>query len=254
MADIRPNRIKQKLAQGQAVTILGGLNNAEVVEAMGPLGFDGAWIECEHGPITWEQVANMSRACDLWGMTSVCRVNNNEPWLITRTLDVGAQGIVVPHVNNLAEARQAAQSAKYNMDNNNGYRGMGGGRQSFGVTNYHRKANEESLVIVLIEESQAVDNLPEILTVDGIDVFMVVPGDLAQSMGHTGQPSHPDVQATLRRGIAQVVAAGKHTGSTASEDNVADLYNIGARLFLTSWQPWIARGASQYLSKVNALA
>ena len=113
-------------------------------------------------------------------MTSVCRVNHNEPWLITRTLDVGATGIVVPHVSTHAEAEQAAQSAKYGPM---GYRGMASGRQSYGVTDDYRKANEETLVVVLIEEIKAVGTLHDILTVEQIDVFFVAPSDLAQTMG-----------------------------------------------------------------------
>ena len=154
----------------------------------------------------------MSRACDLWGITSVCRVNSNEPWLITRTLDVGATGIVVPDVSTGGEAERAARSAKYGPT---GYRGMYSGRQSYGVADYHRKANEETLVVVLIEEMEAVNNLHDILTVDNIDVYFLAPSDLAQTMGYTGQMAHPEVVAVVDRCIAQVLArwqSGGHPG------------------------------------------
>ena len=179
MPGTKENKVKKKLREGQVATVLGGLNNPEIIDYMGQFGFDGAWIETEHGTITWDQVAHMSRACDLWDMTSVCRVNHNEPWLITRTLDVGATGIVVPHVSTKAAAEQAAQSAKYGPI---GSRGMAAGRQSYGVTDYYRKANAETLVVVLIEEMEAVNNLQDILTVDHIDVFFIAPSDLAQTM------------------------------------------------------------------------
>jgi len=249
MSEMRENRVKRKLQEGKCATVLGGLNNPEIVDFMGQFGFDGMWIETEHGPITWEQVAHMSRACDLWGMTSVCRVNSNEPWLITRTLDVGATGIVVPHVSTREEAEQAAKSAKYGPI---GYRGMASGRQSYGVTDYYPKANEESLVVVLIEEMKAVHNLQDILTVDNIDVFFMAPSDLAQTMGYTGQPNHPEVQKMVDRCIAQVLAAGKVPGALVNEDTVGSYIEKGARFFLTSWQSWIARGATQYLSRVAA--
>ena len=161
MPEYRENRVKKKLQEGKSATVVGGLNNAEIIDFMGQFGFDGMWIEGEHGPITWEHVAQMSRACDLWGMTSVCRVNSNEPWLITRTLDVGATGIVVPHVNTGEEAERAAKSARYGPL---GYRGMGAGRQSYGVTDYYRKANEQTLTVILIEDIVAVENLAEMLT------------------------------------------------------------------------------------------
>ena len=248
---MRENRIKRKLQEGKCATVLGGLNNPEVIDFMGQFGFDGMWIETEHGPITWEQVTHMSRSCDLWDMTSVCRVNSNAPWLITRTLDVGATGIVVPHVSTREEAEQAAKSAKYGPI---GYRGMAAGRQSYGVTDYYRKANEETLVVVLIEEIEAVNNLQDILTVDNIDVYFLAPHDLAQTMGYTGQMNHPEVLAVVDRCIAQIVAAGKVAGALVNEDTVEGYIEKGARFFLTNWQPWIARGATQYLSRVAAKA
>jgi len=112
MPGTKENKVKQKLREGQVATVLGGLSNPAIIDSMGQFGFDGAWRETEHGTITWDQVAHMSRACDLWDMTSVCRVNPNEPWLMTRTLDGGAPGIVVRHVSTKAAAEQAATSAK----------------------------------------------------------------------------------------------------------------------------------------------
>ena len=111
MNGIRPNKAKQKLQQNQVVTTISGLQTSEIIDFLGPLGFDAAWIEGEHGPVTWDQLGDMTRACDLWGMTSITRVTANEPWLITRTLDRGSMGIVVPHVNTREEAERAAQSA-----------------------------------------------------------------------------------------------------------------------------------------------
>ena len=231
--------------------MLGGLHSAEVIDFIGQFGFDGMWIETEHGTATWEEVAHMSRACDLWGMTPLCRVSSNEPWLITRTLDVGATGIVVPHVSTKEEAERAARSAKYGPA---GYRGMFGGRQSFGVSDYHRKANDETLVVILIEEMEAVHNLEEMLSVDDVDVYFIAPSDLAQTMGHTGEPAHPDVLSVVDRCIDQVVTAGKVAGTLVWDDTVEGYIDKGARCFLTNWQPWIARGATQYLSKIAAKA
>ena len=249
MSDMRENRIKRKLRDGKCATVLGGLNNPEIIDFMGQFGFDGMWIETEHGPITWEQVAHMSRACDLWGMTSLCRVNSNEPWLITRTLDVGATGIVVPHVNTIDEAERAAKSAKYGPS---GYRGMAAGRQSYGVADYYSRANEESLVVVLIEEMAAVNNLHELLAVDDIDVYFLAPSDLAQTMGYTGQPAHPEVLAVVDKCIAQIVVSGKQAGALVNEDTVEAYIEKGAKLLMTAWQPWIGRAASQYLARVAA--
>ena len=81
---MRENRAKQKLRNGQIVTVTSGHQSSDMIDFLGPLGFDAMWIETEHGPVSWEQIGDMSRACDLWGMSSIVRVNANEPWLITR--------------------------------------------------------------------------------------------------------------------------------------------------------------------------
>ena len=87
---------------------------------------------------------------------------------------------------------------------------MYGGRQSYGVSNYFQRANEETLVVVLLEEIEAIHNLADILTVEHIDVFFVAPSDLAQTMGHIGNHPHPEVQATSAekgQGVAELRAA-----------------------------------------------
>ena len=249
MTEIRVNRAKQKLQYKGVVVTISGLQNADTIDFLGPFGFDAAWIECEHGPVDWDQLADLTRACDLWGMTSITRVNSNEPWLITRTLDRGSMGIIIPHVNDRTSAEQAMQSAKYAPL---GYRGMYGGRQSYGVADYFHQANDQTMVIVLLEEAEALDNLDEILKVDDIDVFFVAPSDLAQSMGHLGDTGHPDVQSAIDDAIAHIASAGRTAGTLVNDDNLADYIEKGARFLMTSWNGWLARGATQFLEKVVA--
>ena len=248
MSTIRPNRAKEKLAAGQAVTTISGLSSSEIIDFMGPLGFDAAWIEGEHGSVTWEQLGDMTRACDLWGMAPITRVAANEPWLITRTLDRGSMGIVVPHVNSREEAERAAQSAKYAPV---GYRGMFGGRQSYGVGDYFHQANDQTMVIVLLEEASALSNLDEILKVDHIDVFFVAPSDLAQTMGHIGNPGHPEVQNAIDDAISRILSAGRIAGTLVNDENVARYLEQGVRFPMTSWNAWVARGAASFLDTVR---
>ena len=247
MPTIRVNAAKQKLQKGQLVTTISGLQNADIIDFLGPFGFDAGWIECEHGPVDWDQLGDMTRACDLWGMTSVTRVTANEPWLITRTLDRGSMGIVVPHVNDRASAEQAAQSAKYAPL---GYRGMFGGRQSYGVAEYFHQANDQTMVIVLLEEAEALQNLDEILQVDNIDVFFVAPSDLAQTLGHIGDIGHPEVQSAIDGAIARIVAAGRTAGTLVNDDSLGTYVEKGARFLMTSWNAWLTRGAREFLGKV----
>src|SRR5205823_1839892 len=168
MAEFRRNPAKQKLDNGGVVTLVMGDYSPDMVEFLGQFGFDAVLGEQEHFTTSWRDIANLSRACDLWGMMSMVRINSNDPGLITRALDCGANGIMVPHVNTADEARLVATSARYGPLGN---RGQFGGRRSFGVLDYHRLANENVMTSILIEDIVAIRNLPEILTVDGIDVF-----------------------------------------------------------------------------------
>ena len=245
---MRENRIKRQLQAGQTAIAVSGHHNADMIDFLGQFGFDGVWLEGEHGPVDWDAIGDLSRACDLWGLTSVTRVNNNDPGTIMRALDRGTMGIVVPHVNTREAAEQAMKSAKFAPI---GYRGMFGGRQSFGVPDYLQRANDQTLVVVLIEEIEAVNNLADILTVDNIDVFFVAPADLAQTMGHIGNHAHPDVQAAIDKALAQIIAAGRTAGTLATDDNVARYRDAGVRFFLTGWTNWVAQGAKGFLQKVR---
>ena len=251
MALLRENKAKRKLQRGEVVTVVAGHNTPDMIDLLGPLGFDAVWIEAEHGPVDYADIPDLTRACDLWGMTSIVRVGQNVPGVIYRTLDLGAQGVVVPHVNTAAEARAVMQAAKFHPL---GSRGSYTGRQAYGVPDYFSRANDETLVVVLIEDIVAVDNLPEILAVDHVDVFDVAPGDLAQSMGYPGQPRHPEVQATVDEAIERIVGAGRVAGALVDDSTVEGYIEKGARFLFTTWHPWMTAGARGYLERVARAA
>ena len=240
---LRPNRIKHKLAEGGTVYVAGGMTHPDDIDAFGPAGFDGVWLEGEHGPVDAAELGNLTRACDIWGMTSVVRINKNDQGLIYRTLDRGAQGIVVPHVNTKEEAQNLVDGGKFAPI---GYRGMYTSRQGFAVPDYVQVANDETLLIILIEDIVAVRNLDEILTVDHIDVFFVAPSDLATSMGHIGDLQHPDVQRTIDDTLTRIQNAGRIAGTLANNDNVAQYAAAGIRFLFTSVGGWITAGAAEF--------
>ena len=105
--NMRGNRVKEKLNKGEVAIAVGGHSNTgDTIDFLGPLGFDGIWLEGEHGSVSWGGIGDLSRACDLWGMASVARLHQNDPGVITRVLDLGVNGIVVPHVSSRAEAER----------------------------------------------------------------------------------------------------------------------------------------------------
>ena len=243
---IRANRVKQRLAAGQVATILAGTNEPDLIDQLGPLGADGIWLEGEHGGVDYADLGNLTRACDLWGMTSVVRVMDNDYATIYRTLDRGAQGIVVPHVNTRAEAEAVVEAGKFAPL---GKRGMFTSRQGFGVGDYLKTANDQSLLIVLIEDIAGVRNLDEVVKVEHIDIFFVAPNDLATSMGHIGNMGHPDVQRTIDGAITKIVQAGRVAGTLVNTGNVERYTKLGVRVVMTSFFPWIQAGVKDLIER-----
>jgi len=241
---LRPNRLKKKLAAGENVYIAAGLDNCDLIDQFGPVGFDAIWLEGEHGPVDFADISDLTRACDLWGMTSIVRVNQNEQSVIYRALDRGVQAIVVPHVNTREEAENVVAGGKFAPI---GQRGLFFSRQAIGVENYLHVANDETALIILIEDIVAIDNLDEILKVDHIDVFFVAPSDLAASMGHIGNNGHPEVQKTIDEALARIQAAGRVAGTTTGNDSVGKYSAAGVQVLLSHSAPWLAAGAHEYM-------
>ena len=254
MTVLRENRAKHKLQRGEIVTCISGMSlmTSGMIDYIGQFGFDAAWIETEHGPFDFADIPDMTRACDLWGMTSIVRVNKNDYGIIYRTFDVGAQGVCVPHVNTAEEAQSAVVAAKYHPL---GKRGMYPTRQAYGRTDYVTRANDETIVTVLIEDIVAVENLSDILKVDHIDVFHVAPSDLAQSMGYPEPPIPPNVREVERKAIEQIVASGRIAGATVGGGiSVEEYITMGARFVFAQWTQWLASGAKSYLDSVKSAA
>ncbi len=244
--ELRPNRVRRKLEAGEPVFIVGGVTHADDIDALGPIGFDGIWLEGEHGGVDAADLGNLTRACDIWGMTSLVRVNRNDQGLIYRTLDRGAQAIVVPHVDTRADAENVVAGGKFPPL---GKRGLFTSRQGYGVADYLDRANDETLLIALIEDIEAWRNLDEILEVDGIGVFFVAPSDFAASMGHIGNIAHPDVQEKIEDSLRRIVAAGRTAGTLAMNDNVKHFAELGVRFLFTATGPWVAAGANAFKTK-----
>ena len=246
--EIRPNKVKQRLANGEAAFAVSGFYDSDSIDQFGPNGFDAIWLEGEHGNVDFRDIGDYTRACDIWGLTSVVRINMNEPGVIYRTLDRGAQGLVMPHVNTRAEAERFVDAAKFAPIGN---RGMFTSRQGYDVPDYFQVANDHTLLVVLIEDIIAVQNLDEILEVDNIDVFFVAPSDLASTMDHIGDFEHPDVQNVIDDALARIQQAGRNAGSLATDDNVEHYLDAGVKFMLTSVGAWIQTGAANFLAKAG---
>src|SRR5438046_2082108 len=209
---MRTNTTKAKLAEGKAgFGAIISRHAPDLVELFGAIGYDFVMIDCEHGPMDLDQVEHMVRAAEVFGITPITRIPNHEDSTILRFLDRGVQGIIVPHINTRETAAAVARAARYYPE---GYRGVGGGRaHDYGVgvsrDESTRWVNSQLLVIPMIEETEAVDNLDAILKVSGVDVLHVAASDLGQSMGNPGATS---VRQVMRQVIPRIRARDKLVG------------------------------------------
>jgi 4-hydroxy-2-oxoheptanedioate aldolase len=219
-----------------------------LVEFLGRMGFDAIFIDCEHGPTGWEDVENMVRAAELTDVTPIVRVQSNDPSTITRALDRGAGGVQVPHINTRAQAEAAVRAAKFAPI---GHRGYAGGRSAFGVKgNFTSHANAETMVIAMLEEVEALQNLDEILKVEQIDAFFLAPGDLSQSMGYPGQLDHPEVQAAIVDAVRRTRAAGRAPGVLTTSGASARRYiDLGALFVYVSLASLLQPGVRDFLAE-----
>lgn len=245
---MRHNLAKEKLAAGKPVNMVApGYTSAGLVELLGRMGFDAVFIDCEHGPAGWEDVEHMVRAAELADATPIVRVQSNDPSTIGRALDRGAGGVQVPHINTRAQAEAAVRAAKFSPL---GHRGYAGGRSALGVKgNFTAHANDETMVVAMLEEVEALKNLDEILRVSHIDAFFFAPGDLAQSMGHPGQMDHPEVQAAIDDAVRRTRGAGRAPGLLATNGATARRsLEAGALLIYVSLASLLQPGAHDFLS------
>lgn len=163
------------------------LGHPAIAEIMARAGFDWLVVDLEHSVISIDVAGELIRTIDLCGVAPLVRLTSNEPDQIKRVMDAGAHGIVVPMVNTPDEAARAVAATRYAP---RGSRGVGLARaQGYGVNfqDYLKWQSDGPVVIVQIEHKNAVDQLEEILTVPGIDGFIIGPYDLSCSMGIPGQ-------------------------------------------------------------------
>ncbi|MDK2856769.1 MAG: 4-hydroxy-2-oxoheptanedioate aldolase [Bacillota bacterium] len=210
------NKLKKALAQGR--TVFGPfmkLSDPAVVEVFGYAGFDFVIIDTEHGPLSIETAENLVRAAQLTGVTPIIRVTDNDPAKISRALDIGAQGVQVPQITSREEAEKAVRAAKFAPQ---GDRGVCRFVRAADYTaldryKYFLHANENTLVIIMVEGLEGISNIDGILATPGIDILFVGPYDLSQSLGVTGQVNHPSVIAKLEEVTAKAREKGVVVGT-----------------------------------------
>lgn len=207
--------LKERLKNGER--LFGpfvNLCHPAVLEIAGNAGFDFAIIDTEHGEISSDRAVDMVRAAKLAGVSPVIRVYGNQPELIAKALDIGAEGVQVPQVSTKAEAMAAVKAAKFSPEGARGCnRYVRAARYSAADKfSYFASANQETAVIIQVEGKEGIANLPDILTVPGIDVLFIGPYDLSASLGIPGQVDHPQLVAEMQKNMELARAAGVAIG------------------------------------------
>lgn len=191
------------------------MSDPTIYELIGQARFDFAIIDLEHGPMSFESAQTAVRECENSGVIPIVRVPSNADWLILRALDIAAAAVQIPGVQSASQAREAVACAKYHPIGRRGVcRYVRAAKFSAVPKEEHFvRANRDTGVIIHIEGSEGVSNLPEILRVPGIDVVFVGPYDLSQSLGVPGATNHPMVLEEMRRVVEQALDHGLVVGT-----------------------------------------
>jgi 4-hydroxy-2-oxoheptanedioate aldolase len=254
---VRTNALKAKLQAGQQVVgVLVTIQDADFVELFGHLGYDFAFLDAQHGGLTVETGRELIRAAELTGMTPLVRVPRNDPSVILEYLDAGAGGIIVPNVASRADAEAAVRAVKYPP---RGIRSaMSASRAAlYGVAQspreYFARADAETLVCPLLEDREVLDALPEVVGVDGVDIVLIGPADLALSMGIPGGWQDPRVQAEVDRIIRAARGARRPVMLVALDpEDGRRLVERGVQALLVVSGPLIANAARSFLEALRA--
>jgi 2-keto-3-deoxy-L-rhamnonate aldolase RhmA len=229
LRQLREGRLAIGLGLRQARTV-------DIAQIAKTSGFDWLFIDCEHNSMSVDTAAQIAAASLAVGITPIVRVPGYEHHHASRALDNGAHGVVFPHVDTPEQARRLADYCRYPPV---GHRSMGGGLQQLGFApmplgEAARLANEETLVVVMLESPQAIDNCEAIAAVPGVDALLIGTNDLCFEMGIPGQFDHPQVADAYAKLLAACRKHGKFPGMGGlySPELLQRYIGMGVRLVL----------------------
>ncbi|MGK9041220.1 2,4-dihydroxyhept-2-ene-1,7-dioic acid aldolase [Rhizobium sp. SA279] len=219
-------KLRARLAAGEAISMFTPHHTSSGLSArLVELGADAIFLDCEHGTWSFEDVRATGQVVRSAGGAAIVRPHSHERPLIIRYLNAGADGIMVPMVGNAEEARAIVDAVRYALPSD----------------------YEKRLVIAMLETVDAIDVLGEMLTVEGIDVFFIGPGDLSQDMGYPpappfGEPRPDVVMEKVAIAVDKIRAAGKIAGTLATLDEMPHWRERGVQFFYVHSDPFLRRG------------
>jgi 4-hydroxy-2-oxoheptanedioate aldolase len=214
--DMPPNQFKAAIRAGKPqIGIWSSLCSNIAVEVLAGAGFDWILIDTEHAPNELPVVMSQLQAMTGGTAAPVVRPAWNDTVLMKRFLDVGVQNFLIPYVQTAEEARAAVAATRYPPKGVRGVAVMPRANRYGKVKNYLQKADDEICLIVQIETELALKNIEDIAAVDGIDSLFIGPSDLAASLGHIGNPAHPEVRSAIEDALRRIAKTGKAPGILA---------------------------------------
>jgi 4-hydroxy-2-oxoheptanedioate aldolase len=251
------NPLKQKLDQGQVVVgAVVQIPAPAIIEILGYTGFDFVMIDTEHGMFDIQTAGELIRSADGVGLTPLVRIIKNDESLILKALDLGAKGVIVPHIATKADAEKAVKACKYGTSGRGACPLVRANR--YGIGNwpeYQDAANKNTLLIALIEDLAGVENIEEIVSVKGVDAVFLGPFDMSVSAGHKGNTRAPQILDALDK----VIAACKKKNipvmhTTTNDPNVEAWVKKGIRMILQGADSGVfARACADFLKSVAHL-
>lgn len=231
------SRVLQKLRSGDFVKAAGisRVSDPWLTEVVGHIGYDVVWYDLEHRSYSVETINGLSLACRATGIDLMVRILKSGYYSPMQALEFGANGLMVPHIRNAAEARQWVEWSRFPPLGKRGLDGAGADAD-FGLADMHkylRHANEEIFLVFQVEDREAVEAIDEIAAVPGFDLLFVGPGDLSLSYGVPLEFDHPLLQEATRRVAEAARKNNKWWGTTtATPEKAQRALDMGARMIV----------------------
>lgn len=228
------------------------LANSYTAELCATAPFDWLLIDCEHAPNDLRSTLTQLQAIAPYKPQPIVRPHIGDVHLIKQLLDIGVHNLLIPMVETAEQATLLVAATRYPTA---GIRGVGSSLARASrwnaMPNYLHEANDQIALILQVESAKALSNVDLIAAVEGVDCVFIGPADLAGSMGHLGNPNHPEVQSAIEDGLRRILAAGKAPGILALDESVAKRYiQMGFRFVAVGVDALLlARGARDLIQK-----
>lgn len=250
------NALKEKIKRGEpAVGIWSMFRDPFAIEAMAEVGLDWWAVDTEHTPATTDDLLRIISTLEGTRTVPLIRLMNNDSQYFKTALDLGAQGVIVPMIETADDARRAVNFCRYPPQGSRGFGPIRASRYFLEVTEYCKSANDEILLVGMIESLRGAQELDAILKVPGLDAIYIGPGDLSATMGCVGNWKKPEVEGVIHEMMSKMAAAGMPFGGLADgpEDFVRFVERGATLVTLGSDLGFMMQGGFGALKQVQGL-